>query len=258
MAEVRIDPFTGLRTIVGDASLSAEAVDVAPEANPDLFWAGPAVGAHELIDVPGGSLAGLSAADTVAAVEGWRARMRSHADAAYVHVSVDEGLEPGGTAAQLHALGFVPAAIARERERFGAYATRTMGGNLLGDLVQEEVRRRERVVAIDEESVLLSPFGARVPYQLMIAPRRPRMRFEDDGPTGGAMLHEALGRLARRFDGCPPFSLWVRTAPQGAEQFCWRVDLLPRMAPMGGLELGVGVPVNPVTPEDAARELRGS
>ena len=47
----------------------------------------------------------------------------------------------------------MPAAIARERERFGAYATRTMGGNLLGDLVQEEVRRRERIVAIDDEAV---------------------------------------------------------------------------------------------------------
>ena len=51
------------------------------------------------------------------------------------------------THAQLFALEFVPAAIARERERFGAYATRTMGGNLLGDLLQQEVRRRERIVA---------------------------------------------------------------------------------------------------------------
>ena len=53
----------------------------------------------------------------------------------------------------------MPAAIARERERFGAYATRTMGGNLLGDLVQEEVRRRERIVAIDDEAVLMAPYG---------------------------------------------------------------------------------------------------
>src|SRR2546430_4081050 len=90
--------------------------------------------------------------------------------------------------AQLYAFDFVPAAIARERERFGAYAARTMGGNLLADLVQEEVRRRERIVAIDDETVLMAPYGARVPYQLMIAPRTPRMRFEDDGPTGARMV----------------------------------------------------------------------
>ena len=81
-------------------------------------------------------------------MEVWRERMRAHADAAYVHLIVNERREAGAslphTHAQLYALDFVPAAVARERERFGAYATRTMGGNLLGDLVQEEVRRRER------------------------------------------------------------------------------------------------------------------
>ena len=56
----------------------------------------------------------------------------------------------------------MPAALARERERFGAYATRTMGGNLLADLVQEEVRRRERIVAIDSDTVLVHREGSSV------------------------------------------------------------------------------------------------
>lgn len=234
-----------------------------PEANRDLFWTGPAQGAHELIvnaPTPVRSLSELEASDIVAAVEMWRERMRAHRDAAYVHLTVDEGVEarvqPVHSHAQLYALGFVPAAVARERERFGAYATRTMGGNLLGDLVQEEVRRRERVVAIDDESVLMSPFGARVPYQLLIAPRQPRMRFEDDGPTGAHMLHGALTRLQRRFGSSPPLSLWVRTAPRGAEHFSWRVDILPRLTRIGGMELGLGVHLNPVAPERAAAELR--
>ena len=59
-------------------------------------------------------------------MEVWRERMRAHADAAYVHVLVNERREAGAslphTHAQLYALDFVPAAIARERERFGAYA----------------------------------------------------------------------------------------------------------------------------------------
>ena len=150
----------------------------------------------------------------------------------------------------------MPAAIARERERFGAYSTRTMGGNLLADLVQEEVRKRERVVAIDEDSVLMAPYGARVPYQLLLAPRRPRPRFEDDGPTGAAMLNDALGRLTRRLGAIPPLNLWVRTAPRGTEEFCWRIDILPRLTHLAGLELGAGVNLNIVAPEQAAAELR--
>jgi UDPglucose--hexose-1-phosphate uridylyltransferase len=237
----------------------------APErdANPDLFWAGPARGAHEVIvnaPDPVISLSELPAEQVGTAVEVWRERVRAHAEAAYVHVIVNERREAGAslphTHAQLYALDFVPAAVARERERFGAYATRTMGSNLLGDLVQEEVRRRARIVAIDQDTVLMAPFGARVPFQLMIAPRRPRARFEDDGPTGAAMLHEALSRLARRFDAHPPLNLWVRTAPSGAEHFCWRIDILPRLTVLAGLELGAGVHLNIVAPEQVAAELR--
>jgi UDPglucose--hexose-1-phosphate uridylyltransferase len=131
-----------------------------------------------------------------------------------------------------------------------------MGANLLAELVQHEVRQRERIVAIDAETVLISPYGARVPYQLLIAPRTPRMRFEDDGPTGAAMLHAALQRLARLLGASPPLHLWVRTAPQGSEQFCWRIDILPALTQPAGLELGAGVGVNVVSPEQAAAELR--
>ena len=182
--------------------------------------------------------------------------MTRHAGAAALHLSVEDAHHAQQSRAELFALEFVPAALARERERFGAYATRTMGGNLLGDLVQEEVRRRERIVAIDDESVLISAFAARVPYQMLIAPRRPRARFEDEGPTGAAMLHAALGRLAARFGAPPPVHIWVRTAPRGAEHFCWRIDLMPAFGILDGLAAGTGVHVNPVAPERAAAELR--
>jgi UDPglucose--hexose-1-phosphate uridylyltransferase len=276
LTEVRIDPLTGLRAIIGDdtdwqpdgagrptgvptrgPTLSPDAPDAEPEANRDLFWAGPARGAHEVLDSGPRPLTGLDAAELEALFEGWRERMRAHGEAAYLHLSAEES-EPAhvGPLVQLFALDFVPAAIARERERFGAYATRTMGGNLLADLLQEEVRRRERVVAIDSDCVLISPFAARVPYQLMVVPRRPRLRFEDDGPTGAGSVHEALGRLSRALRGTPPLTLWVRTAPSGAEHFCWRLDILPRLMPAAGLELGTGVPYNPVAPEVVARRLR--
>jgi UDPglucose--hexose-1-phosphate uridylyltransferase len=237
----------------------------APEvgANPDLFWAGPAVGAHEVIvnaPEPVTSLGELAPDQIALAVDVWRERMRAHADAACVHLIVNEGRDAGAslphTHAQLFALDFVPAAIARERERFGAYATRTMGGNLLGDLVQQEVRLRERIVAIDKEAVLISPYGARVPYQLMIAPRTPRMRFEDDGPTGAAILSDALRRLGAVLGANPPLNLWVRTAPRGVEDFCWRIDVMPRLTHLAGLELSTDVNLNILAPEDAAALLR--
>jgi UDPglucose--hexose-1-phosphate uridylyltransferase len=234
-----------------------------PQARPELFTAIPAHGAHEVIvnaPVSVLSLAELLVTQVQAAAEVWRERMRAHADAAYVQLIVNERREGGAslphTHAQLYALDFVPAEVARERERAGAYATRTMGHDLLGDLVAEEVRLRERVVAIDDEAVLLAPYASRVPFQLMLAPRRPRARFEDDGPLGAALLHDGLQRLARRLGASPPLNLWVRTAPLGAERFCWRIDVLPRLTHLAGLELSTGLNLNIVAPEHAAALLR--
>jgi UDPglucose--hexose-1-phosphate uridylyltransferase len=247
-------------------ALAPDAAPVPPEADTDLFARMPARGAHEVIvNAPQAAttLAELPLAQVRAAVGVWQERIRLHVErgAACVHLLVNERREGGAslphTHAQLYALGFVPAAIARERERFGAHATRTMGGNLLGDLVQEEVRRRERIVAIDDEAVCFAPFASRVPFELTIAPRRPVPRFEEAAtPNAAALLHDVLNRLARHLGASPPLNLWVRTAPRGAEQFCWRIDVLPRLTHLAGLELGTGVNLNIVAPERAAAELR--
>jgi UDPglucose--hexose-1-phosphate uridylyltransferase len=245
----------------GRSSPVATALDV--RGQPELFASQPATGAHEVIvngPQPVLSLAELAVEQVVAAVETWRERMRVHAGSAYLQLIVNERREAGAslphTHAQLYALDFVPAAVARERERASAYTTRTMGQSLLGDLVAEEVRRRERIVAIDEEAVLMAPYASRLPFQLMLAPRRPRARFEADGPTGAALLHDGLRRLARHLGSSPPLNLWVRTAPRGAEDFCWRIDVLPRLTHIAGLELSTDVNLNIVAPEHAAAVLR--
>jgi UDPglucose--hexose-1-phosphate uridylyltransferase len=244
-------------------ALLSEAEAPERDAHPDLFTAQPASGAHEVIvNAPElvTSLSDLSAEQFSLAVETWRERMRAHVDRAYRHLFVNERREAGAsvphTHAQLIALDFVPAAVARERERFGAYAVRTMGGNLQADLVQEEVRRRERIVAIDDEAVLLAPYASRTAFQLMLAPRRSRTHFEHDGPSGAALLFDALRRLRVRFGGSPPLNLWIRTAPDGADHFCWRIEIQPRLAQPSGFEIGTGVYICGVAPEQAAAELR--
>ena len=101
--------------------------------------------------------------------------MRAHADAACVQLIVNEGGGAGAslehTHAQLYALPFVPPAIARERERVAAYRERTGGGGLLADVLVEEVRRRERLVAIDDEAALICPWASRSPFELRVIPR---------------------------------------------------------------------------------------
>jgi UDPglucose--hexose-1-phosphate uridylyltransferase len=237
--------------------------DSTRRADPDLFRCEPANGAHEVIvNTPrhAVSMAELSNDELAVALAAWRERMRAHADAsAHVHLIVNEGPAAGAslehTHAQLYALRFVPVDAARERERTRAYHERTMGAHLLEDVATEEVRRRERVVAVDDEALLLCPWASRSPFELRIVPRRPAPRFEL-ADEGAAMLGTALRALTAALGAAPQFNLWVRTAPRGAEEFCWHIDLLPRLTVRAGFELGTGVEINTYAPERAAADLR--
>jgi UDPglucose--hexose-1-phosphate uridylyltransferase len=231
---------------------------------PDLFASQPAIGAHEvIIHAPehASSMVDLSEERFAGAVSAWRERMRAHAGtASFVHLIVNEGPDAGASLphshAQLYALGFVPAEVARERERVGAYHERTMGGHLLSDVAVEEVRRTERLVAVDDEALLVCPWASRSPFELRVIPRRAAPAFESDGETGTAMVRQALTALAKLFGAPPQLNLWVRTAPRGTEEFCWHVDIVPRLTIRAGFELGTGVDVNVYPPERAAADLR--
>ncbi len=229
---------------------------------PDLFSSRPATGAHEVI-VNGPehvtAMAELDEEQFGAAIATWRERMRAHSGASYVQLIVNEGGGAGAslehTHAQLYALPFVPAAVARERERAGAYGERTAGGGLLSDVLVEEVRRGERLVAIDDEAALICPWASRSPFELRVVPRQEEARFEE-GEGGAAMLRTALRVLAARFDGPPELNLWVRTAPHGADTFHWHIDIAPRLTVKAGFELGTGIDINVYPPERAASDLK--
>ena len=50
--------------------------------------------------------------------------------------------------------------------------------------------------------------------------------------------------------------MWVRTAPRGSGEFHWHLDIAPRLSLRAGFELGTGIEINSVAPEQAAAELR--
>ena len=241
----------------GDPLLSS-----ARGSEPDLFSARPAIGHHEVVvNSPAhmASITELDPAELGVVVEAWRRRMRAHPNAAYVQLILNQGPDSGASMehshAQLGAAPFVPAAVARERERFTSYRERTAGASLLEDVLREEIRRGDRLVAIDDEVALICPWASRWPYEMRIIPRRASARFEED-ETGSAMLHRALGALTGIFGENPQLNLWVKTAPRGVEHFHWHLDLAPRLEPSSAFEMATGVEVNVVPPEVAASQLR--
>ena len=186
----------------------------------------------------------------------WRERMRAHGGAPYVHLIVNEGREAGAslphTHAQLYALPFVPAAIARERERFdgllGPHARpQPARGPAPGGGAPRGTGRGDRL-----EAVVL-PFAAR--RSISSSPRRPAVRFSDDGPVGAGALHEALGRLAGVLGALPPLNMGAhRPARRRPLLLAHRRDAAPGSARRAGARHRRYL--NVLAPEDAARRLR--
>ncbi len=231
-------------------------------SEPDMFAVRPAVGHHEVVvNAPqhAASLTDLDQEGIAAAVAGWRERMLAHADEPYVQLILNQGPDSGASIehshAQVGAAPFVPAAVARERERFNSYRERTAGASLLGEVLREEIRRGERLVAIDDEVALICPWASRFPYEMRIVPRRPEPSFERS-EAGASMLHRALGALDALIEGTPQLNLWVKTAPRGVEDFHWHLDFAPRLEPSSAFEMATGVDINVIAPETAAARLR--
>jgi UDPglucose--hexose-1-phosphate uridylyltransferase len=116
------------------------------------------------------------------------------------------------------------------------------------------MRKRPRGETVLESNglVVSCPWASRVPYETVIAPVEPE-------PHGLASLKlpGALGLLAhvvRRLhalEGPLPLNAWLEH-----DETDWRIVLFPRLNILAGLELGAGIFVNTVPPEEAAVRLR--
>lgn len=130
--------------------------------------------------------------------------------------------------------------------------------------LDEELAAGERVLAANDDYVAVLPFASHVAYQLRILPREHRASFAGVAPSRLRSLAEILRDVLARLDrllGDPDYNLTLATAPIGDEQeryFLWHIDVLPRLATPAGFEIGSGMSINPVLPEQAARELRAA
>ena len=127
-------------------------------------------------------------------------------------------------------------------------------------LVREEANG-ERLVWQDTSTVAFAPWGSRSPFEVWIVPREHLADFgrADDAAVRAtaAALRNVLGALGVSLDG-PPYNLVLHTAPLRERvdgTFHWHWEVHPRLREIAGLELGTGLPVNPVSPEAAVEEL---
>ena len=180
------------------------------------------------------SIAELDDAQLELVAEAWQ--RRANAVPGYVHAILNEGRAAGGSLPHSHSqlvwLSAPPPEV--ELERAGDVL-------LSGDSVEER-----------GGLLLVAPPAPRVPYELRIVPLERESDPWSSNRLGGALslLADAVRRLHTICGGPIPLNAWLHHGDW------WHLELVPRLTVLAGIELGAGIYVVTVRPEEAARELR--
>jgi UDPglucose--hexose-1-phosphate uridylyltransferase len=199
------------------------------------------------------SFAELSDEEVAAVAETWSERAEEAYGAGFGHVQavINEGRAAGASLPHSHSqlvwLREQPPLVQQEAERMQE------GDCSLCALLTDERARGSRVV-LDEGSVLvLAPYASRSPYELLVTGEH---FGGQSGFDGGDFLVRALQSIAatlRRLhalEGPVPINVWLHDSGH------WHFEVVPRLSIPASLELGAGIYINSLLPEEAAERLR--
>lgn len=134
------------------------------------------------------------------------------------------------------------------------------GTGLAQTILGWELKQQERIVRESENFVMLCPFASRYAFQVWIVPRSVDTSFTECSDNLNAELARLCQSYVERLEELldhPAYNLLVNLGPKDESHDFWFVEIFPRTNRAAGFEIGTDVWVNPVSPETAARRLRG-
>lgn len=129
-------------------------------------------------------------------------------------------------------------------------------------LRQDELAAAQRVLVQNSEYVAFLPYASHVPFETWILPQTHHASFGHVESAKLRPLAEILKSVLQKLSdglGNPDYNLTINTVPRGDEDksyFLWHIEILPRLTTPAGFELGSGMSINTVLPEEAAAYLR--
>jgi UDPglucose--hexose-1-phosphate uridylyltransferase len=163
---------------------------------------------------------------------------------AYVLSALNEGRAAGSSLPHSHSQLFwlrePPPAVLEELPRLG------QGRCGVCDVLRAEGLE----IALRGDLVALAAPAGRAPYELLIAPSRHLAEPGEEELVDAALLLRDSIRRLRGVEGPVPLNAWLHTGGH------WHLELVPRLTVFAGLELGAGIYVNTLPPEEAAQRLR--
>lgn len=173
------------------------------------------------------------------------------------------GASGGASLAHLHsqflALPEIPQSMQAELTALGIHY-KTHGRCGWCDRIADQRAAGARLVAERDGLIAFCPAAARQPFETWILPaaHAPDFRSAVELKRAAAFIHDILCRVERAI-GSAGYNVMVQTCPLGGvdrRHFHWRIEILPRVTPLAGLELATGIHVCNLSPERAAAILR--
>ncbi|MHB1517963.1 MAG: galactose-1-phosphate uridylyltransferase [Acidimicrobiales bacterium] len=230
-----------------------------------VFTQASAGGTHEVFVLSpshGDSWSMLSDQQTNAVMTAISRRIGEHSELPglrYSQAIVNAGREAGASIehphGQLLGMSFVPRELVEEQAGFARFAGRC----LLCTTVDAEENVGHRVVYADQRVLVICPFWSGSPYEMLVVPRAhgPHLHHSPAAELAavGKALKVALQSL-RQVVGDVAYNLVFHSAPYRApEPYHWHVHVVPKLTTVAGFELGTGVLINIMNPEEAAEAL---
>ncbi len=138
------------------------------------------------------------------------------------------------------------------------------GTCLYCDVLRDELDAGDRIIEVGNAFVAFMPYASLSPYHLWIFPRRHFSSFDEIGDEDLVELAGVLGRQLRRLRVAaddPDYNFTIRSAPVGEVNSChfhWYLSIVPRVSQIAGFELGSGLYINSMSPEECAERMRGA
>ena len=106
------------------------------------------------------------------------------------------------------------------------------------------------------------PYAARTPFETWIVPREHQASLaemsDQQKPDFADALKATLTALQQGLND-PPFNYFIHSAPLKGDysrHYHWHLELIPKLSIAAGFELGTGMWINVVKPEESAAFLR--
>jgi len=220
-------------------------------------------------------LGSLSPAEVEAVIDAWASesgRLTATTEARYLQIFENRGAMMGASNphphGQIWAVAHVPTIPRRKAERLRSYREEK-GRDLLGDYLEEELRRRERIVEETDCWAQVVPFWAVWPFETMLIPKRLVGSLAELTSEERSDLARVLGRTVRRYDEVFesqfPYSMgWYERPRDGGDHRGFRLHAvylppLLRSASVRKFLVGYELTAEPqrdFTAEEAAERLR--